>query len=237
MTKAGQNRMAEIISMAASAIRQKIDLGEGDIMVDSDLMDKFPESQKPRYKSLEQFEKAIKDCTKCPLHKGRNKFVFGVGDSDADVIFVGEGPGRDEDLKGEPFVGRAGQLLDKILAAINFKRSEVYIGNIVKCRPPGNRDPEPSEMETCLPYLLEQIRMIDPKIVCCLGRIAAQALLQTKLPLGQLRGHFHDWYGRKLIVTYHPAALLRFPQYKRDTWEDVKKLRAEYDRLKAAERI
>lgn len=237
MGKDSHNRTAEVLHLAETAIRQKLDLGEGDIMVDSDLLDKLPKAQKPRFKDLEQFEKAIKNCAKCPLHKGRNKLVFGAGDPDADVLFVGEGPGRDEDLKGEPFVGRAGQLLDKILAAINFKRSEVYIGNVVKCRPPGNRDPEPVEMETCLPYLMEQIRLIDPKIVCCLGRIAAQALLDTKLPLGKLRGYFHDWYGRKLIVTYHPAALLRFQQYKQDTWKDVQLLRAEYDRLKADEQI
>lgn len=237
MGKDDHNRTADILNLAGTAIRQKIDLGEGDIMVDSNLFDKLPKAQTPSYKNLEEFEKAIIKCTKCPLHKGRNKFVFGVGDPDSDVIFVGEGPGRDEDMKGEPFVGRAGQLLDKILAAIGFKRSEVYIGNVVKCRPPGNRDPEPVEMETCLPYLMEQIRLIDPKIVCCLGRIAAQALLDTKLPLGKLRGYFHEWYGRKLIVTYHPAALLRFQQYKKDTWEDVQKLRAEYDRLKAAEQI
>jgi uracil-DNA glycosylase family 4 len=235
--KDSHNRTADILHLAGTAIRQKLDLGEGDIMVDSDLFDKLPKAQSPRYKNLEEFEKAINKCTKCPLHKGRNKFVFGIGDPNADVIFVGEGPGRDEDIKGEPFVGRAGQLLDKILAAINFKRSEVYIGNVVKCRPPGNRDPEPVEMETCLPYLMEQIRLIDPKIVCCLGRIAAQALLDTKLPLGKLRGYFHEWYGRKLIVTYHPAALLRFQQYKQDTWKDVQMLRAEYDNLKAAEHI
>jgi DNA polymerase len=235
--KDDHNRTADVLRLAKTAIRQKIDLGEGDIMVDSDLLDKLPKAQKPRFKDLEHFEKAIKNCAKCPLHKGRNKLVFGAGDPDADVLFVGEGPGRDEDMKGEPFVGRAGQLLDKILAAINFKRSDVYIGNVVKCRPPGNRDPEPFEMETCLPYLMEQIRLINPKIVCCLGRIAAQALLDTKLPLGKLRGYFHDWHGRKLIVTYHPAALLRFQQYKQDTWKDVQMLRAEYDRLKAAEQI
>jgi len=144
-------------------------------------------------------------------------------------MFVGEGPGRDEDLKGEPFVGRAGQLLDRILAAIKFDRTQVYIANVVKCRPPNNREPEPPEMAECLPYLLQQIEMINPHFICCLGRISAQALLNTKLPLGKLRGYFHQWQGRKMLVTYHPAALLRFPQYKHETWEDVKMLRAAYD--------
>jgi uracil-DNA glycosylase len=223
----------QILDMARIAIKQKIEMGEGEIMVDSSVMDKLPSSKGKSFKNLEGFEKAICNCTNCDLHKGRNKFVFGVGNPRADVMFVGEGPGRDEDLKGEPFVGRAGQLLDKILAAIKFKRSDIYIANIVKCRPPNNRDPEPAEMESCFPYLMEQIRMIDPKIICCLGRISAQALLDTRLPLGKLRGYFHNWNDRKVIVTYHPAALLRFQQYKRPTWEDVQMLRAEYDKIKA----
>jgi DNA polymerase len=146
-------------------------------------------------------------------------------------MFVGEGPGRDEDLKGEPFIGRAGQLLDRILAAISFDRTQVYIANIVKCRPPGNRDPQPDEMAECMPYLLRQIELINPTFICCLGRIAAQALLNTTTPLGKLRSSWHSFAGRKLMVTYHPAALLRFQQYKRSTWEDVQMLRAAYDEL------
>jgi len=180
---------------------------------------------------LNQYEQEIHTCTKCRLHEGRNKFVFGGGNPDADVMFIGEGPGRDEDLKGIPFVGRAGQLLDKILKAIDFERSQVYIGNMVKCRPPGNRDPQQDEMETCRPYLMRQIEIIEPRLICCLGRVSAQALLRTTTPLGKLRGKFHDFKGIKLMVTYHPAALLRFQQYKRDTWEDVQMLRAEYDRI------
>jgi len=183
------------------------------------------------FDSVEHHCGAISQCQKCPLGATRTKFVYGVGNPNADVMFVGEAPGRDEDLKGEPFVGRAGQLLDKIISAIEFQRSEVYIANILKCRPPNNRDPQPAEMEQCFPYLKQQIALIKPKVMCALGRIAAQALLDTKTPLGKLRGKWHVYEGVPLIVTYHPAALLRNPQWKRGTWEDVQTLRARYDEL------
>jgi DNA polymerase len=228
-----QNPVTALFEMTRKALQQKLELGEAEIMIPRENLERMPEPVKD-YENLEEFENDINECTKCPLHKGRTKFVFGVGNPDANIIFVGEGPGREEDLQGEPFVGRAGKLLDKILAAINFERSEVYIANIVKCRPPNNRDPEPSEMQTCLPYLLKQIEMINPRFICCLGRIAAQALLDTRLPLGKLRGDFHDWNDRKVMVTYHPAALLRFPQYKRETWADVQMLRKAYDEFKAS---
>ena len=226
-----------IAAMAAKALTQSSEIGVGAPEIDKETLDSFATSPGSREKAelLHQFSSEIENCTMCKLHEGRNKFVFGAGNPDADVLFVGEGPGRDEDLKGEPFVGRAGQLLDKILAAIEFDRSIIYIGNIVKCRPPGNRDPQPDEMATCMPFLMRQIEIIQPKLICCLGRISAQALLQTTTPLGKLRGRFHDFHGAKLMVTYHPAALLRFQQYKRDTWEDVKMLRAEYDRLQSGE--
>jgi uracil-DNA glycosylase len=185
------------------------------------------------YASLDAFRGAICECQKCPLGKTRNKFVFGVGNPHAPVVFIGEAPGADEDRQGEPFVGRAGKLLDKILAAIEFDRSSVYIANILKCRPPQNRDPEQSEMDACMPYLERQIAMIQPAFICCLGRIAAQGLLGTKTPLGKMRGQWFDKFGARLMVTYHPAALLRFPDYKRDTWEDVQRLRAAYDEWKA----
>jgi DNA polymerase len=146
-------------------------------------------------------------------------------------MFVGEAPGKNEDEQGEPFVGRAGQLLDKILAAIELTRDQIYIANILKCRPPGNRDPLPDEMKLCFPYLEEQVRLIQPKLICALGRIAAQALLNTQTTLGKLRGEFHEYCGVPLLVTYHPAALLRFPAYKRDTWEDMQKLKARLDEL------
>jgi len=186
-----------------------------------------------RFRSLKGHNAAICECTKCPLSETRTNFVYGAGNPKADVLFIGEAPGRDEDLKGEPFVGRAGQLLDKILAAIHFKREDVYIANILKCRPPNNRDPQPDEMAVCMPHLKEQIRLIKPKIICALGRISAQALLNTSTPLGKLRRQWHEFEGIPFIVTYHPAALLRFQSYKKDTWADVQMLRSKYDELMA----
>ncbi len=185
----------------------------------------------PEYSSLEEHRRAISNCQKCPLGKTRTKFVYGVGNPKADIMFIGEAPGRDEDRQGEPFVGRAGKLLDKILAAMGFSRDDVYIANILKCRPPENRDPQPDEMKACMPYLLEQIRLIRPKFIVALGRIAAHALLDTTVPLGKLRGKWHNFHGIPMIVTYHPAALLRAPQYKRPTWEDMQALMAEYERI------
>ncbi|MBI4811612.1 MAG: uracil-DNA glycosylase [Ignavibacteriales bacterium] len=183
--------------------------------------------------SLDEFEKNIDTCVKCPLGHTRLNFVFGVGSPKAEVMFVGEAPGADEDAQGEPFVGRAGQLLNKILAAVNLKREEVYICNILKCRPPNNRDPEPIEMESCTPHLYKQIEIIKPKFIICLGRIAGQWLLQTNESLTALRGKIHDFHGTKLIVTYHPAALLRNPNWKYPTWEDMKMFRKAYDEVKA----
>jgi uracil-DNA glycosylase family 4 len=170
-------------------------------------------------------------CTKCPLHESRTRTVFGVGNPDADLVFVGEAPGRDEDLQGEPFVGRAGKLLNDILAAIGFQREDVYIANVLKCRPPGNRDPAPDEVMHCEPYLVRQLEIIEPKVICALGRIAAQTLLKTTTPLGRMRADVHDYHGIPMIVTYHPAALLRNQKWKRPTWEDVQRLRALHDEL------
>ena len=184
------------------------------------------------YDSLDSHYQAICNCMKCPLGKTRNKFVYGVGNPNADLVFIGEGPGAEEDKRGEPFVGRAGKLLDKILEAINLNRQQIYIANMVKCRPPGNRDPEPEEMDACNDYLLEQLRIIKPKLICALGRVAAQGLLKSTTPVGKLRGIWHDFHGIEALVTYHPAALLRNPAFKRGTWEDMKMLRARYDELK-----
>ena len=157
--------------------------------------------------------------------------MFGVGDPNAGVMLIGEAPGADEDARGEPFVGRAGKLLNDILKAINFEREEVYIANIIKCRPPGNRNPLPEEMEKCIPYLYKQIELIKPKIILCLGLVAASELLKTKLSLGRLRGSVFEYGNIKVMVTYHPAALLRNPQWKKGCWEDVQKFRKLYDEL------
>lgn len=184
-----------------------------------------------QFDSVDSHCQAISNCQKCSLGATRNKFVYGVGNPKADLMFVGEAPGANEDRLGEPFVGQCGQLLDKIMAAIQFDRQTVYIANILKCRPPANRDPQPDEMDQCFPYLHEQIRLVKPKLICALGRVAAQAILQTTTPLGKLRGQWHLFENVPLLVTYHPAALLRFQSYKRDTWEDMKMLKAKYDSL------
>ncbi|NLT49551.1 MAG: uracil-DNA glycosylase [Ignavibacteria bacterium] len=181
--------------------------------------------------SLEEFNSLINECKKCPLGNSRKKFVFGAGNPDANLMIIGEAPGADEDIQGEPFVGRAGKLLTDILIAIQFKREEVFIANILKCRPPNNRNPLPAEMEQCLPYLYKQIELIKPKVILCLGLVAANSLLKNKLSLTQMRGNVYELNGVKVMVTYHPAALLRNPGWKRGCWEDVQKLRKLYDEL------
>ena len=167
-------------------------------------------------------------CTRCKLHKqGRKQIVFGVGNPNADLMFVGEAPGADEDVQGEPFVGRAGQLLTKIIESIGLQRSDVYIANVIKCRPPQNRNPEPDEVSTCQPFLLQQIDTIQPRVIVALGTFAAQTLLNTVVPISRLRGQLHDFRGgAKVVPTFHPAFLLRSPDRKRDVWEDMKKVRA-----------
>jgi uracil-DNA glycosylase len=181
-----------------------------------------------RSADLEALRAYIGDCTRCKLHKlGRRQVVFGVGNPNAALMFVGEAPGADEDMQGEPFVGRAGQLLTKIIEAIGLQRSDVYIANVIKCRPPGNRNPEPDEVATCQPFLNEQIDLVKPRVIVALGTFAAHALLKTDAPISRLRGRIHDYRGgSKLIPTFHPAFLLRSPDRKRDVWEDMKKVRA-----------
>ncbi|OFW18813.1 MAG: DNA polymerase [Acidobacteria bacterium RIFCSPLOWO2_02_FULL_65_29] len=163
------------------------------------------------------------DCSRCKLHTlGRRQVVFGVGNPEASLMFVGEAPGADEDIQGVPFVGRAGQLLTKIIEAIDLKREDVYIANVIKCRPPQNRNPEQDEVETCEPFLFQQIDMIKPKVVVALGTFAARALLRTLDPISRLRGRVYEYRGAKLIPTFHPAYLLRNPSSKREVWEDMK---------------
>ena len=167
------------------------------------------------------------DCSRCKLHTlGRTQIVFGVGNPDADLMFVGEAPGADEDEQGIPFIGRAGQLLTKIIEAIDLKREDVYIANIIKCRPPQNRNPEPDEVETCEPFLFRQIDVVRPKVIVALGKYAAQTLLRTDAPISRIRGTLFDYRGAKLIPTFHPAYLLRNPSSKREVWEDMKLVRS-----------
>ena len=193
----------------------------------------FPEEKEEweKTKSLNDLEKLICNCTKCRLHQGRNKFVFGTGNPNADILVIGEGPGAEEDKQGLPFVGRAGKLLTDMLKAIKFEREEVYIGNIIKCRPPENRTPMQDEMDTCLPYLKKQVELIKPKLILCLGLTAAKGLLKKKESLGQLRKSVFEYEGAKVIVSYHPAALLRNPHWKKDSWEDLKKFRKLFEEL------
>ena len=177
--------------------------------------------------NLKRLRDEAMGCTRCELHQNRNTVVFGTGDENAKLMFVGEAPGADEDRQGEPFVGRAGQLLTKIIEAVGYAREEVYIANVIKCRPPGNRNPKPTEVETCEPFLLKQIEIIQPKVICALGSFAAQTLLRTDQKISALRGKFHDYRGVKVMPTYHPAYLLRNPHAKREVWDDMKMVIAE----------
>jgi DNA polymerase len=174
-----------------------------------------------RVAALRLIREDIGDCTRCALHKGRNKLVFADGSPDARLMFVGEGPGADEDAQGLPFVGRAGQLLNNMISAMGLKREEVYIANVVKCRPPNNRTPEPEEANTCSPFLFRQIEVIKPEVIVALGATAATYLLGQRQPLAGLRGRVHSFRGTKLIVTYHPAFLLRDPRQKKEAWADL----------------
>ena len=178
--------------------------------------------------TLESVRRDLGDCRRCDLCRLRKHIVFGAGNPKARLVFVGEGPGRDEDLRGEPFVGAAGELLTRIIQAIKMTRDQVYIGNIVKCRPPGNRNPLPEEIAACRPFLERQLRAIQPEFIVALGKVAAQTLLETDRPISRLRGRFHDYHGMRLLPTYHPAYLLRNAAKKRDVWEDMKLLMREY---------
>lgn len=182
------------------------------------------------YESMEDLRAAVENCRACPLHESRTNVVFGAGNEDARLVFVGEAPGADEDRQGQPFVGRAGQKLTQIIEAIGLSRPEVYIANVLKCRPPGNRNPLPEEIRACEPHLIEQLRLMKPKVICALGTFAAQTLLRTNQSISRLRGRFHTYQNVKLMPTYHPAYLLRNPKSKRQVWEDVQMVRAEYDR-------
>ena len=183
--------------------------------------------------TLEELQEYADSTILVPIDEARHKAVVGTGDPDADLLIIGEAPGADEDRQGEPFVGRAGKLLDKILEAIHFEREEVYITNILKSRPPNNRDPLVEEVEAHMPMLYKQIALIKPRVILCVGKTAGNAMLGRRSSLGSLRNTFHDFYGLPLMVTYHPAALLRNAQWKRPTWEDVQLLRTKYDQLVA----
>lgn len=183
-----------------------------------------PATPKTPSPTIEALMQEVAGCTRCRLSQGRNKLVFGAGNPDSGILLVGEGPGATEDMQGLPFVGRAGELLDRILDAIDLNRRSVYIANVVKCRPPGNRVPAPDEVDACFPILIRQIEIMKPEVIVALGASAALSLLGTRKGIGALRGEFHQFRGTLVMVTYHPAALLRSPALKRPVWEDMKKL-------------
>lgn len=176
-------------------------------------------------RTWQQLEQEVSSCTKCDLHQSRTQTVFGVGNRNARLLIIGEAPGKDEDLQGEPFVGRAGQLLNAMLAAIGLQREQIYIANVLKCRPPNNRDPRPEEAQACAPWLEQQIALIQPELILVLGRIASHHLLNTDRSLASLRGRTHQYAGIPLIVSYHPAYLLRQPVEKRKSWQDLKHIK------------
>lgn len=199
-----------------------IDLGEDELYLDEETRDLFfqPNSRTVEA-SFDRLHDDVASCDRCSLHESRTNVVFGVGNPTADLMLIGEAPGRDEDLQGEPFVGAAGKLLDRILKAMDLSREEVFIANLLKCRPPRNRDPLPEEIESCWSFLEKQIERIQPKVICTLGGFASRTLLGMPVPLGRLRGRVHRYKGIHVVPTYHPAALLRHPAWKRPTWEDM----------------
>jgi uracil-DNA glycosylase len=197
-----------------------------DVLRRSSEVSLFDSMNKVANDSLPTILSDIGDCTRCKLHRGRTKLVFGDGNPNADLVFVGEGPGRDEDAQGLPFVGRAGKLLTQMIEAMGLQRQDVYICNVVKCRPPENRAPERDEVDTCSPFLLRQLDAISPKVIVCLGSVAAQTLLETNRGISHFRGEWLDFRGRKLMATYHPAYLLRNPNAKGEVWKDLQKVMA-----------
>jgi DNA polymerase len=192
---------------------------------------KAPAGVDQKQMALQGIQEKMGDCRRCKLHTHRTHIVFGTGNPMAKLVFVGEAPGEDEDLQAEPFVGKAGQLLNKMIRAMGLKREQVYITNIVKCRPPNNRNPEPDEISSCEPFLIEQLGVIKPLVICALGNFAAQTLLRTRVKISQLRGKFHDYEGIRVMPTFHPAYLLRNPQDKKLVWEDLQKIMAELHKV------
>ena len=212
--------------MSVNALRQYLEF-----LKNSGIKELYlPESN--NQKRLNELQHQYSNCTKCSLSQSRHNFVYGEGNPNALAMLIGEGPGEQEDKIGRPFVGAAGQLLEKMLAAINLKRSDVYIANIVKCRPPGNRNPEAEERRACLPYLLEQIQIIQPKLLLLLGLVSAQTLLNNNNTLGWHRGKIHYFMDIPALVTYHPSALLRNPEWKKPAWVDLQEFQKEYDKLR-----
>jgi len=216
-----EQSMDEMINNLKSYLEYLKGMGIVSIPVSENIPEKDTQS---KILTLAEIREELGDCKRCKLHRTRRTIVFGEGNEKATLMFIGEGPGYDEDVQGRPFVGRAGQLLTKIIESIHLAREEVYIANIIKCRPPQNRNPEPDEIQSCNPFLTKQIGAIRPKIICALGTFSAQTLLKTDTKITALRGKLYDLEGIKVIPTYHPAFLLRNPERKREVWEDMKKI-------------
>ena len=225
-----RNALSDTISEISRTLRDMAEIGADGFDCSGrtlEILASWGHGGRPFAETLKTIRTDLGDCRRCRLSKGRTHIVFGEGDPHADLMFIGEGPGFDEDRQGSPFVGAAGQLLTKIIRAIHLDRTQVYICNIVKCRPPENRNPQPDEIEACLPFLKRQIAAVKPLAICALGSVAARTLLKTEAPISRLRGRFHDYRGIQVMPTYHPAYLLRSPEKKRDVWEDMKKLMKE----------
>jgi DNA polymerase len=220
--------LADALGALAATLRHYRALGLTELPLGDDVL-QGPED------ALRSQERDLQGCSRCKLCAGRSTVVFGAGNPRADLVVIGEGPGADEDQQGKPFVGRAGQLLTKMLESVHISRDEVYITNAVKCRPPGNRNPEADELAACAPFLAAQLAALQPKVILSLGSVATQALLNTKEPIGKLRGHLHSYGSLVLVPTFHPAFLLRNPgqEYKRMAWDDLKLAKREYDRRRA----
>jgi uracil-DNA glycosylase family 4 len=224
--------LAEIVGLTRKYLEEKLERGTKTVRVDPEIVARLSKTVRPaagaKPQPLGGVEREALKCVKCRLHETRTNVVFGEGNPEARLLFVGEAPGRDEDLEGRPFVGRAGQLLTRIIESIDLTREKVYIANVLKCRPPDNRNPLPDEIACCLPYLTRQIEIIQPQIICALGAFAAQTLVGSSEGIGKLRGKFYDYQGAKLMPTFHPAACLRNPNNKKYVWQDMKQIREEY---------
>lgn len=233
MRRVDDNGFTDVVEAFGTTLRYLSEIGVTGFDASSETLEivqNWGTPHGPSPESLSEIRRDLGDCTRCRLSRNRRQIVFGTGNPDAELVFVGEGPGRDEDRQGLPFVGAAGILLTKIIKAMDLTRDEVYICNVVKCRPPDNRNPKPDEIETCFPFLLRQIASIGPRIICALGTTAAQTLLSVGAPISKMRGRFHTRNRIGILPTYHPAYLLRNPDKKRDVWEDMKKIMHQLNR-------
>ena len=224
MNDSPRDELARIASDLKTSLIAASELGLRRLSARSKLKTAAPGQSNNAATELSRVREDLGDCKRCKLHPTRTRIVFGVGNPEAELVFVGEAPGRDEDLQGEPFVGRAGQLLTKMISAMGYSRDRVYIANIIKCRPPENRNPEPDEIASCEPFLIRQLGAIRPKVICALGKFAAQTLLKTEEKISSLRGRWFVYQGIRILPTYHPAYLLRNPEEKRVVWEDLQKI-------------